>query len=105
MRPLPARRRPPSPQGRVGVGTAAQRTALSRRTPPQPSPEGREDVALVPCGWSSALMAHDLLLDRAEDRAASLVLHLDPDRVAEAEEFGRGLAVPDGFDGAHLGEA
>src|SRR3954451_2173542 len=91
--------------GSRASASLAERTALSRRTPPQPSPEGREDVALVPCGWSSALMAHDLLLDRAEDRAASLVLHLDPDRVAEAEEFGRGLAVPDGFDGAHLGEA
>ena len=46
-------------------------------------------------------MAHHLLLDRAEDRVARLVLHLDPDRVAEVQERRLRLAVADGLDGAH----
>src|SRR5215207_3821745 len=53
----------------------------------------------------SPLMAHHQLLDRAEDRAARFVLHLDPDRVAEVQELGLRLAVADGLDGAHLGDA
>src|SRR5215211_344116 len=62
---------PPNSAGhRAGSRFARYRTALSRRTPPRPSREGREGVALVPCGSSRALMPHHLLLDRAEDRAA-----------------------------------
>src|SRR4051812_14236526 len=64
------------------------------------------------CTWStrsivarSALMPHGLLLDRAEDRVAALVLHLDADRVAEIEERRRRVAGADGLDGALLGDA
>src|SRR4051794_33801479 len=98
-------RRGRSTRGRRASASLAERTALSRRTPPQPSPAGRENVALVPRGSSSALMAHHLLLDRAEDRAAGLVLHLDAHRVAEMEELGLGLAGADRLDRAHLGDA
>src|SRR3954471_2368908 len=47
----------------------------------------------------------DLLLDRAEDRRAGAVLHLDPDRVAEAHERRLGRAALDRLDRALLGDA
>src|SRR6478735_7100755 len=49
--------------------------------------------------------ARDCLFDRPEHALPVLALHLDADRVAEAHELGRRLAVLDGFDRALLGDA
>src|SRR5436190_7865395 len=46
--------------------------------------------------------ARDLLVDRAEDRCAGGVLHLDPDRVAEAHEGRLRRAALDRLDRALL---
>ena len=49
----------------------------------------RGHVSVSP--WLSSLVAHNLLVDGAEDGAALLVQHLDADAVAELEERRRGL--------------
>src|SRR3954464_4340818 len=50
-------------------------------------------------------MPRDLLLDGAENRFAGAVLHLDPDRVAEAHERCLWRTGHDGFDGAKFRDA
>src|SRR5215831_6119144 len=54
---------------------------------------------------AGSLIAHDFLVDRAEDRAALRVLHLDAHAVAEFEEWRLGRAPFDGLDHAPLREA
>src|SRR5215472_17912130 len=51
------------------------------------------------------LIAHHFLVDRAEDRAALGVLHLDAHAVAEFEEWRLGRAAFDGLDHPPLREA
>src|SRR5262245_13277477 len=53
--------------------------------------------------WRGVL--HDVLLDRAEDASPGLVQHLQAHLVATLEARRPRLAVQDGLDGAHLGEA
>jgi hypothetical protein len=50
-------------------------------------------------------VAHDLLLDRTEDRAAVVIMHLDPHPIAELQPGRARRAVPDRLQHAPLREA